>query len=127
MPWYTGVPFGAERFKALWHKSQEEASRLNLVYSYVVYPVCDSASELERWAILPFGGFPALTSLLFFSELVSFRNVAFFFFACVGTFSGSFFILFSFRFFAVKSKKEKVLFPLDWGMLRTSRYVQIFL
>ena len=28
MPWYTGVLFGAEKFMASWHKSQEEASRL---------------------------------------------------------------------------------------------------
>ena len=28
LPWYTGVPLGAERFMASWDKSQEEASRL---------------------------------------------------------------------------------------------------
>ena len=27
--------------------------------------VCDSASKLERWALLPFGGFPALICFLF--------------------------------------------------------------
>ena len=54
------------------------ASSSNLVfyvwcYSYIVYFVCDSASELERWALLPFWGFPALTCF-FFSEFVIFRN-----------------------------------------------------
>ena len=29
--WYTGVLFGAKRFVASWHKSQEEASRLREV------------------------------------------------------------------------------------------------
>ena len=38
------------------------AAALHLV---VVYFVCDSASELERWALLPFCFFPALTSLFF--------------------------------------------------------------
>ena len=40
----------------------------------IVYFVCDSASELERWTLLPFWGFPALTCFLF-SELVIFRNL----------------------------------------------------
>ena len=31
-----------------------------------VYYVCDSASELERWALLPFWGFLGLTCFLFF-------------------------------------------------------------
>ena len=48
----------------------EIASSSSLVlrysYSYTVYFVFDSASELERWALLPFEGFPALTCFLFF-------------------------------------------------------------
>ena len=32
----------------------------------LVYFVCDSASELERWALLPLWVFPALTCFLFF-------------------------------------------------------------
>ena len=35
-------------------------------YCYIIYFVCDSASELERWSLLPFWGFPALTCFLFF-------------------------------------------------------------
>ena len=31
VPWYTGVLLGAERFVALWHKSEEEASKLREV------------------------------------------------------------------------------------------------
>ena len=30
------------------------------IYIYYIYCVCDSASELERWALLPLWGFPAL-------------------------------------------------------------------
>ena len=40
---------------------------LVLILYYIVHFVCDSASELERWALLPFGGgFPALTCFLLF-------------------------------------------------------------
>ena len=41
---------------------------------HMVYFVCNSASELERWAVLSFWGFPALTCSCF-SELVIFRNL----------------------------------------------------
>ena len=44
-------------------------------YIPVVYFACDSASELERSALLPFWGFPALTCFLCFSELVIFRHL----------------------------------------------------
>ena len=39
---------------------------LVLVLLYYSTFACDSASELERWARLPFRGFPALTYFLFF-------------------------------------------------------------
>ena len=38
---------------------------LVVVLLFIIF-VCDSASELERWALIPFGGFPALTCFLFF-------------------------------------------------------------
>ena len=61
-----------------------------LFYSYtLVYFVCDSAPELERWALLPFLRFSCPNLLLGFSELVVFLNLLHIFFANVGTFSGS--------------------------------------
>ena len=50
--------------------------------------------SLERWALLPFGGFASC-----FSEPVIFRNLYHIFVASVGTFSGSFFLFF--RYFSV--------------------------
>ena len=35
-------------------------------YSYIVYFVVTQLPSLERWALLPFWGFPALTCFLFF-------------------------------------------------------------
>ena len=35
-------------------------------YSYIVYFVVTQLPSLERWALLPFWGFPALTCSLFF-------------------------------------------------------------
>ena len=59
-------------------------------YSYIVYFVCDSASEFGAMGSTSFlGGFPDLAYFLF-SELVIFRNLYNIFPASVGTFSGSF-------------------------------------
>ena len=76
--------------------------------------------SLERWALLPFLGFPALTCFLFF--FVIFRNLYHIFVASVGTSRGLIYFIFIFlylilgqlvtteiRFFAFKRKKEKVL------------------
>ena len=78
----------------------------------VVYFVCDSASELERWAPFPFWGFPALQPAFkkMFSEL---RNLLHIFLRVLGLFMGLHFfselVTTGIRFFAFKSKKEKVL------------------
>ena len=68
---------------------------LVLVLLYIVYIVCDSASELERWTLLPFSflGFSCPSLFLVFLNLL-FLGTCYIFFASVGTFSGSFIFLF---------------------------------
>ena len=56
-------------------------------YSYIEYFVTQLPS-LERWALLPFGGFPT-NLLLVFLNLLFFRNLYHIFLASDGTFSGS--------------------------------------
>ena len=66
-------------------------------YSYILYFVCDSASEFGAMDSTSFLGFSYPNLLLVFSETVIFRNLYHIFLANVGTFSGSFlfhFILF---------------------------------
>ena len=48
--------------------------------------------SLERWALLPFLGFPTLTCLFFLNLYI--RNLYNIFLASVGTFPGSFFFFF---------------------------------
>ena len=59
-------------------------------YSYIVYFVCDSASEFGAMGSTFFLGFSYPNLLLVFSEPVIFRNLYHVFLASVGTFSGSF-------------------------------------
>ena len=88
---------------------------LGLVLLYIlliVYFVCDSASELERWALLPFRGFPALTCFLLFCTFYFFRTLLHIFSEVLGLSLGLFLFIFyvpgttEIRFFALKSKKE---------------------
>ena len=65
-------------------------------YSYIVYFVCDSASEFGAMGSTSFLGFSYPNLLLVFSELVIFRNLYHIFLASVGTCSGSFLFSFSF-------------------------------
>ena len=60
-------------------------------YSYIVYFVCDPASEFGAMGFTSFLGFSYPNLLLVFSEPVIFRNLYHIFLASVGTFSGSFF------------------------------------
>ena len=59
-------------------------------YSYIVYFVCDSASEFGAMGSTSFSGFSYPNLLLVFSEPVIFRNLYHNILASVGTFSGSF-------------------------------------
>ena len=59
-------------------------------YSYIVYFVCDSASEFGAMGSISFLGFSYSDLLLVFSKPVIFRNLYHIFLASVGTFSGSF-------------------------------------
>ena len=65
-------------------------------YSYIVYFVCDSASEFGAMGSTSFLGFSYPNLLLVFSEPVIFRNLYHIFLASVGTFSGSFLFYFIF-------------------------------
>ena len=65
-------------------------------YSYIVYFVCDSASEFGAMGSTSFLGFSYPGLLLVFSEPVIFRNLYHIFLASVGTFSGSFLFYFYF-------------------------------
>ena len=67
-------------------------------YSYIVYFVCDSASEFGAVGSTSFLGFFYPNLLLVFSEPVIFRNLYHIFLASVGTFSGSFLFYFYFYF-----------------------------
>ena len=60
--------------------------------------VCDAASELERWALLPFRGFPALTPASCFSELAVFTKLLHIFSQVLGLSPGLFYF-FSVRYF----------------------------
>ena len=51
-------------------------------YSYIVYFVCDSASELERWALLPFLFFFCPNLLLVFLNLLFLGTCYIFFRKC---------------------------------------------
>ena len=63
-------------------------------YSYIVYFVCDSASEFGAMGPTSFLGFSYPNLLLVFSKPVIFLNLCYIFLASsVGTFSGSFFFL----------------------------------
>ena len=96
---------------------------LVLVLLYYSTFACDSASELERWARLPFRDFPALTYFLFFGTCHFWEHVPCFF-ASVGTYSGSLFLFFlsvilelvttEIIFFALKSSTRR-----DWIEVRT--------
>ena len=66
-------------------------------YSYIVYFVCDSASEFGAMGST-FLGFSYPNLLLVFSEPVIFLNLYHIFLASVGTFSGSFLFHFYFIF-----------------------------
>ena len=59
-------------------------------YSYIVYFVCDSASEFGAMGSTSFLGFSYPNLLLVFLNLLFFRNLYHIFLAHVGTFSGSF-------------------------------------
>ena len=59
-------------------------------YSYIVYFVCDSASEFGAMGSTSVLGFSYPNLLLVFSEQVIFRNLYRIFLTSVGTFSGSF-------------------------------------
>ena len=63
-------------------------------YFYIGYFVCDSASEFGAMGSTSFLGFSYPNLLLVFSEPVVFRNLYHIFIASVGTFSGSFFVIF---------------------------------
>ena len=64
-------------------------------YSYIVYILfVTQLPSLERWALLPFGGFSYPNLLLVFSEPVIFRNLYYIFLASVGLSLGLFFIYF---------------------------------
>ena len=91
-------------------------------YSYIVYFVCDSASEFGAMGSTSFLGFSYPNLLLVFFKPVTFRNLYHIFLASVGTLSGSFLFYLYFpvpyfglacdhgnSFLALKSKKEKVL------------------
>ena len=62
-------------------------------YSYIVYFVCDSASECGAMGSTSFLGFSYPNLFLVFAEPVIFRNLYHIFLASVGTFSGSFLFL----------------------------------
>ena len=49
-------------------------------YSYRVYFVCDSVSELERWALLPFWGFSCPSLLHIFLNLLFLGTSCYIFF-----------------------------------------------
>ena len=67
-------------------------------YSYIVLFVCDSASELEQWALLPFWGFPALTCILVFLDML-FLGTCYIFFRKCWDFLWVFFYLFPVPYF----------------------------
>ena len=66
-----------------------------LVFLYSIFLFVTQLPSLERWALLPFGGFPTLTCFLFFLNFY-FRNLYNIFVASVGTFSASFLFYFIF-------------------------------
>ena len=87
-------------------------------YSYVVYFVCDSASEFGAMGSTSFLGFSTLTCFLFFLNLLFLGTCIIFFSQVLGLSLGLFYFIFLYlilgylvtteiRFFALKSKKEK--------------------
>ena len=91
--------------------SRVEDSFLELFFNccstpvYIVYFVCNAASELERWALLP---------AFSFSELVEYFIWVFLIYIFLHLILGSD-VTTEIRFFALKSKKEKV----PWIEVRT--------
>ena len=92
--------------------------RENSIYQLIVYFVCDSASELERWALLPFLSFPAL--FVFLNLCYCLEPVPYFF-ACVGTFSGSF-LFFSVPYFGLACDHRNSFLCLEEYQVRKRMY-----
>ena len=92
-----------------------------VVLKYILFVT--QLPSLERWALLPFLGFPPLTCFLFFLNLLFLETHAIFFSRVLGLFLGLFYFIFIFLYLILGSLVVVVVFALKAVLISTQYFL----